>query len=53
MIVADGLLTETNTDYMMYMREIASNARLYKSTMFATYQAYTDLPDAVLVSDKL
>lgn len=51
-IVADNVIYPGAPEYLAYMRESAL-AKKFKSTLYHTYDAYTDIPDGVLVSQKI
>ena len=52
MVVADNIIYPGAPDYLAYMRQ-AANKKQYRSVLYHTYDGYTDIPDAVMVSQKV
>ncbi len=51
-VVADNVVYPGAPDYLAFMKE-AANRKQYRSVLYHTYDAYTDIPDAVMVSQKV
>jgi hypothetical protein len=49
-IVADNVVYPGAPEYLKYFKEVASKYGKYRSVLYHSYDAYSDVPDAVLVS---
>ncbi len=50
--MADNIIFPGAPNYLAFMQQSAQKKK-FKSTLYHTYDAYTDVPDAVMASHKI